>query len=142
MFTILLATASLAAPPAPPRDPEAVKARIESALEEISASDAQRQSVREILSEQLPYLAQLREEAHALREQMRGLFLAEEIDREAVMAMRLQMVDLFDRATESGLETMLDLAEIFTPEQRATLAEMRQQRMREALQQRASLPSR
>jgi protein CpxP len=105
--------------------------RLERAMDAVSATETQRQTVRDILSEQLPHLQALRTEAHALHEQIHEAFSAQQLDRQEVGELRLELVDLFDRGTELGFSMMMDLAEVFTPEQRATLAELRAQRMRE-----------
>jgi protein CpxP len=113
---------------APP--PEMV-ARVEHAMDAVSATETQRQTVKDILSEQVPHLQALRTEAQTLREEIRAAFTAEKLDRQEIGALRLELVDLFDRGTELGFGMMMDLSEVFTPEQRATLAELRAQRMRE-----------
>lgn len=128
---MLATTPTLAAPP--PASPHEALAheRISDALEEIDATEPQQQRVREIFSQHRAQLQALRTEAAALREEIRDAFVAEILDRERIMALRVEAVDLFDRATETATETMIEIAELFTPEQRATLAELRAARIRE-----------
>lgn len=135
MIGLLLATVGTALA-APPTDGEAELTRqrmerLERAMDAASATEDQRSRVKELLSEGLPHLAAMREEAHALRDELRAAFVAERIDRELIGQLRLEMVDLFDRATETGFELWADVAEVFSAEQRATLAEWRARRLAE-----------
>lgn len=103
--------------------------RLEHALDTVDATDAQRDGVHAIVADTWPRLSALRAEAGELRERMRGLFLEDEIDRDAVEATRMDLVELFDRATSVAVEAWLDAAELFTPAQRATLQELRAHRL-------------
>jgi protein CpxP len=111
--------------------PPEVAERVDHAMDAVSATEAQRQTVKDILAEQVPHLQALRTEAQALREEIRAAFTAEQLDRQEIGELRLELVDLFDRGTELGFSLMMDLSEVFTPEQRAQLAELRAKRLRE-----------
>lgn len=122
----LLATLSTAgaAPPEP------LAERAEQAFDAVDATDAQRTEARSVLAHRREALAGFRDEGEQLRARFRALFLAPEIDRAALEDARIDAVDLLDRSTSVSLGMLADLAEVFTPEQRAVFQERREQ-MRE-----------
>ena len=130
MFHAVLLAAHLStASAAPPVD------RDTPALDAVDATPEQRTAVRALLLAERDTLSALREEAAALRERVRALFLAPTIDRAAVEDARTDAIALLDRGTATTLDLVVDLAELFTPEQRAVLQE-RRRAMREQRWQR------
>src|SRR5262245_40481709 len=68
-----------------------------------------------------------RTEGQALRERLWQAFVSgDKVDRGLVHSIRLQLVDLFDRATGRGFDIMSDVLDVFTPQQRQQLREFRQ----------------
>ena len=126
MFTAVLLALTLSAADAAPAEPLAERA--EEAFDAVSATDAQRTEARDLFASRRDALVGFRDEAEQLRDRFRALFLAPEIDRAALEEARIDAVDLLDRSTSVGLGMLADLAEVFTPEQRAILRERREQR--------------
>ena len=138
---LALATPALAQPFQPrPTSPDQVMERAEHALDQVEATDAQRDTVRSIVYEAWPQFQALHEEAHALRDEIRALFSADQIDRSALELARTDLVDLFDRATYTAFGHLADLAETFSVEQREELRELREERRR-AFRARFGLPA-
>lgn len=113
-------------PPQP--DPERVHQHVEEALDQVGATEDQKTSFHAILEERVTVLQSFRTEAHALRDEVHGLFGAETIDRVALEDARVDMVDLFDRFSAVAFDTVADLMEVLTPEQRIELQEIREER--------------
>lgn len=109
-------------------DPEKMLEHAERVMDEIDATDDQKATARTILEEAMPTVESFREEAGLLREEIKAVFQAETIDRSALEDSRQDLLDLVDRATAYGFGTMAGLAEVFTPEQRAELQELREKR--------------
>jgi protein CpxP len=120
MFHAILLAAHLSTASAAPVD------RDTPVLDVVDATPEQRAEVRALLLAERGTLSELRERAGALRERVRALFLAPTIDRDAVEAARTDAIALLDRGTATTLELVVDLAEVFTPAQRALLQERRQ----------------
>lgn len=110
------------------RSPEKMLERAEHVMDEVDATDDQKSMVRSILDDALPTLQSFHTEAGQLREEIRGVFTADTIDRGALEDARLDMVDLVDRASSFFFTTLADVAEVFTPEQRTELQELRTER--------------
>ncbi len=132
-LALALSAPALAHPPGlrhgmGPVDAEHVVSRADGVLDEVDATEAQRSSVRAILEDVVPTLQAYREEALALRQDLRAIFTAEAIDRGALEEARTDLVDLVDRVSGTALGALADLAEVFTPEQRAELRELRESR--------------
>ncbi len=119
----LLATPALAF--GPPGDIDREE-RFEKAMTEIDATDAQRTTIRSFVDETLPALRSFHDEAHTLRGEMRALFLEPTVDRAAVEYLRVDAVDLVDRATTTVLDLVVDAANVLSVDQRATLQELRE----------------
>lgn len=126
----ILFALSVAASAADGPSPERALARAEQAFDAVDATEDQRSTARVILEDALPAMIAFHEEAHDIHERFHALFLEPKIDRDALEATRVDAVDLFDRGTATALDLFADLAEVFTPEQRAILQDHRE-RMRE-----------
>jgi Spy/CpxP family protein refolding chaperone len=109
--------------------PEEREARLNHALDEIDATDEQRSAIRVFLEDTAPKLRELHEEGRLLREEFQTVFLTSEVvDRGEVEVLRLDAVDLFDRMTSTGLDLMVDVANVLTVDQRQTLHELKEAR--------------
>lgn len=97
-------------------------------LERIGATDEQRARIEQITAAARAERDASRESARALHGQMAALMAQPVIDPAAVEAVRQQMVAQHDQASQRRLQTMLQVAEVLTPEQRAQIAEWRQAR--------------
>jgi len=115
--------------------PEQRAERFENAMDHIDATDDQRSKIRVLIEDTLPQLKSLHEEGHALREDFHEVFLQPTVDRDEVELLRTDAVDLFDRATSTMMDLMVDAANVLTVEQREALHELKQAR-REKLRER------
>jgi protein CpxP len=107
-------------------------------LDDVMATDAQRAQIRQIVESARSQAQGQREQRRALREQGLRVFTQPNIDANAAEALRAQ-------ASKRHLQTMLDIARVLTPEQRAQIAQrigerrelmQRHQRERRQLDQR------
>ncbi len=119
-------------PPFPPpsfADHRAMgEAAIADLLGEIDATEAQRSEITAILDaahEQVGANHPDPEEHHA---QVRALLTAETIDREAMEAMRVEAIDHMDAGSQLLVETLADVAEVLSVEQRQQVAELVERR--------------
>lgn len=126
---LALSAPALAATPEP--GPEHARRHLEEALDEVEATPDQRTAARALIEDAITEMAAFREEGRALRERISGLFLEEEIDRTALEEARVEVVDLFDRASATAFENLADLAEVFTVAQRQELHALREARREE-----------
>jgi protein CpxP len=114
-------------------------------LDDVKATDAQRAQIRQIVESARTQAQGQREQRRALREQGLRVFTQPNIDANAAEALRAQQMALHDQASKRHLQTMLDIARVLTPEQRAQIAQrigerrelmQRHQRERRQLDQR------
>lgn len=124
---------SLSVANAAPELPNEVEARVDKALDAVDATGEQRATVYRLVDEIVPQAKAFRDEARALREDIRALFTEPEIDREALEVLRVEAVGLFDRATAFAFDNLADLAEVFSVEQRQKLRELHEAHRREML---------
>lgn len=105
--------------------------RAESALQAVDATPRQREQTWGILENALEQMRAFRTEGLALRERLWDAFVSgDKVDRGQIHSIRVQLVDLFDRATGRGFDVMSDIADVFTPQQRQKLREIRQAHVR------------
>lgn len=97
-------------------------------LERIGASDEQRTRIEQITAAGRADREARQASTRALREQMAALMAQPVVDPAAAEALRQQMVAQHDQASQRRLQTMLQVSEVLTPEQRARIAEFRQAR--------------
>lgn len=110
-------------------------------LDDVNATDAQRAQIRQIVEAARTQAQGQREQRRTLREQSLRVFTQPNIDANAAEALRQQTLALHDQASKRHLQTMLDIARVLTPEQRAQVAqrinerrEMRERHQRERQQ--------
>lgn len=97
--------------------------RIEWMLDEVDASDAQRKQVDAIVARTAPQLFQLMKEGRELRSELKDALLAPELDTARVESARKELDALTDRMTDVGVNTLLEIAQVLTPEQRKQIGE-------------------
>jgi len=99
------------------------------ALDDVGATDAQRQQIREIFKSAREELRGQREQGQALRKQMLQAFAAPNVDANAVETLRKQQLALHDAASQRMSRAMVEAARVLSPEQRAKLTETMSKRM-------------
>lgn len=102
--------------------------RMQHILKEVKASDEQKAKAREIVKASVTKGAPLANKLRDNHVQMRKLMSAATLDKTAIEALRTEQIKLADEASKLMTQTMQDVAEVLTPEQRAKLAEKMEQR--------------
>ena len=100
-----------------------VEWKVEDMLDEVDASDDQRERVRAIATAALADMGEFRDFRRAGREALVEALTQETVDREALEALRQSKLETADRASQRLLTALADAAEVLTPAQRAELAE-------------------
>lgn len=97
--------------------------RMQHLLDEVKATDAQKAKASVIVKASLERGAPLAEKLRNNHEQMHKLMSAGILDKAAIEALRAEQIKLTDEVSKLMVQTMLDVAEVLTPQQRAKLAE-------------------
>ncbi len=97
-------------------------------LDDVKANDAQKAQATAIVKASVEKGAPLADKLRGNHEQMRKLMSAATIDKAAIEALRAEQIKLADEASKLATQTMQDIAEVLTPEQRAKLAEKMEKR--------------
>lgn len=100
-----------------------VEWKVEDMLDEVDASDDQRERVRAIASAALADMGEFRDFRRAGRDALVDALTQETVDRAALEALRQSKLETADRASRRLLTALADAAEVLTPAQRAELAE-------------------
>jgi periplasmic protein CpxP/Spy len=90
---------------------------------EIDASNEQETSLVDLVTAATRDMRPLRDEMRRTRDAMRDLLTADTIDREAIERLRAERLAEFDRVSKNLANTLADVAEVLTPEQRKLLDE-------------------
>jgi protein CpxP len=101
---------------------------IERMLDEVKATPEQRAQIKQLTDAARTDMQAQREAGRKLHEQSRSLWAQPNVDANAAEALRQQMLAQHDQASKRGLQLMLDVSRVLTPEQRKTLADRMQQR--------------
>jgi len=113
-------------------DPEAMKRRIDASvrwmLADVNATEAQQQRVAGIVEATMKEMAPLREKHREARRAIMELLAKPSVDRAAIEAIRAQEIQSADAMSKRFVQSLADVAEVLTPEQRAQLAEKMKQR--------------
>lgn len=108
-------------------DPEAMKRRIDASvrwmLADVNATDAQREKIAGIVEATMKEMAPLREKHREARRAVMALLAKPSVDRAAIEAIRAQEIQSADAMSRRFVQSLADVAEVLTPEQRAQLAE-------------------
>ena len=93
------------------------------ALREIDANDMQQERVNKVLDGTIDELFRLKEQHQANREAFAAQLGGATIDRAALEEIRKSEMALADEASRRLVQSMADVAEVLTPEQRQALLE-------------------
>jgi len=97
-------------------------------LDDVDASDAQKEQVKNIIQVHKPVLKSLRQEGKDARKEVHALLSAPTVDRAALETLRVQKVASMDQASREMTTMLADIAEVLTPEQRQQMAEKMSER--------------
>ncbi len=97
--------------------------RLDRMLDEVKATDAQRQQIRTIADAARADVDKLRESSQQLRQQSLNLLVQPKVDAVAAEALRQKMEAQHAAISKRLLVATLDSANVLTPEQRAQLGE-------------------
>jgi len=123
-----LAAAGPFGPHRGPIDEDRVMERVDGALDAVEATDEQREATRDIVDDALFEMQAYRDEGRDIRTAVRAAFEQDTVDRVALESARGDLVDLFDRATATLFGMFADVADLYTPEQRAEWRAIREAR--------------
>jgi protein CpxP len=101
---------------------------MERMLDAVKATPEQRTQIKQLTDAARADMQAQREAGRKLHEQSRELWTQPTVDARAAEALRQQMLAQHDAASKRGLQLMLDVSRVLTPEQRKQLAERMQQR--------------
>lgn len=104
------------------------KSHLDSVLEEIDATPEQAEKIKAIVTATRTDFEPLAEEMRGTRDQIEALLRAPAIDRAAAESLRAERVARVDEASRKLTAAVLDAAQVLTPEQRAELVDMMQER--------------
>ena len=111
-----------------PKSPEEAKERAgffaEKVLDRVDATDEQREEVDALLDEIVPEVFAMKLEGRALKQRIHEALGAEQIDPVELEALRKEALVMADKASKKAVEGVLRASEILTPEQRAEIHEM------------------
>lgn len=91
------------------------------ALDEVGATDAQRNEIRNILDTLGPSMAEYQGKSRTLRSRLSKALEAEQIDPHELAEIKTAALGLAERAMSEGLDLTLGISEVLTPEQRRKL---------------------
>lgn len=97
-------------------------------LDDVKANDEQKAKASAIVKASVEKGAPLADKLRGNHEQMRKLMSAATINKAAIETLRAEQIKLADEASKLATQTMQDIAEVLTPEQRAKLAEKMEKR--------------
>jgi len=103
-------------------------ARMERMFDAIDATPEQRETLSGIMDSAREEMGTVFQDMRGTHEAMVEILTAPEIDRDAAEDLRAERVAAMEAASHRMLETMLDAAEVLTPQQRSELAELMQNR--------------
>lgn len=109
-------------------DPEHIRFGVEWMLRGADASDEQVETIAVIAEAAHGDLHGMRDEHRAGLEALGELLIAEEVDREALDALRAEHMALFDEASGRITAAVADVADVLTSEQRALVIERARER--------------
>ena len=119
--------------------PAQVGRAVDRMLDGLKATPAQRDQIKQIAIAAATDLKVQRDAGRELREKGMQVFAAPSVDAGAAEALRQQMSAQHDQASKRMLQAILDVAQVLTPEQRATLGARMKERhamMKDRMQRR------
>jgi Spy/CpxP family protein refolding chaperone len=105
-----------------------VDASVRWMLADINATEAQQSRIADIVGATMKDMAPLREKHREARRSVMELLAKPNVDRAAIEAIRAQEIQSADAMSKRFVQSLADVAEVLTPEQRAQLAEKMKQR--------------
>lgn len=91
-------------------------------VDRADGTDEQEKKVNTILDQVAPDVVAFREEGREIRGDLRAALTAPAVSRESLEQVRQDGLDLADRASAVAMDTLAELAAVFSPEQRQKLA--------------------
>jgi protein CpxP len=102
---------------------EHLQGGLEHLLDKVDATDAQRAQADAIALRRAPELYTVLHEGREVRQQLKQALLADAVDVAKVQSVRARLDALSKQASEIGLASLTELAQVLTPEQRQALSE-------------------
>lgn len=96
---------------------------LDALLDRVDATDAQRAQANALAARRAPELFALMQEGRALRTKLKRSLLAEQVDAASVERAREELQALTAKASEIGLGSMVELAQLLSPAQRKEIAD-------------------
>lgn len=93
-------------------------------LSRINASDTQKQQITTLVQATVQELRPLREQHEQHRQAMFAALSRSVVERDALHALRQAELQLAEEASQRFVDTIADIAEVLTPEQRTSLLDM------------------
>ncbi len=112
-----------ARPSSPAELAERLEGGLDHVLDELDASDAQREKANAIAARRAPELFGLMNEGHNVRQKLKQILLADKLDQAALDQARGDLDALLGRLSDVGLDSVSELSAVLTPAQRKQLAE-------------------
>ena len=110
-----------------PIDPEQMskmaEKRLDHLLSEVDATKEQKVKATEIVKKSVTTGAPIAEQMRSNHQKMMALLSAKEIDKAAIEQLRVDQLKTMDEVSKHMTQTMLSIAEVLTPEQRAKFSE-------------------
>jgi len=132
LATLSLAGAALARPPGgPPHGPGDPGGFLAEHADELGLDENTRDAIDKLLEDSRDTAEQQRRDLHAAREAMRELLESDEPQKQEVMQQAERIGALELAAAKHRLSTMLEILALLTPEQRARLVALREERRAE-----------
>jgi Spy/CpxP family protein refolding chaperone len=97
--------------------------RLDHLLSEVDATKEQKAKAAEIIKKSVASGAPTAEQLRGNHQKMMALLSSKEIDKAAVEQLRVDQLKTMDEVSKHMTQTILEIAEILTPEQRAKLSE-------------------
>ena len=97
--------------------------KVDHLLDAVNASDAQRKQTSALVQKVAPQLFQALSEGRALRTELKDALLAPKLDKAQLEQLRTRVDTLADRLIDTGMDSVIALAEILSPEQRQKVAD-------------------
>lgn len=92
-------------------------------LHKVNATDAQHAQANAIVQKRAPQLYAVISQARDLRMQLKQALLAEQVDTAKVQAVHTQLDALTKQASDIGLASLTEVAQILTPDQRKQISD-------------------
>jgi len=92
-------------------------------LDKVDATDAQRAAADAIAQRRAPELFAVITEGRAVRQQLKQVLLAEQLDKTKLEQARTKLDALASKASNIGLDSVFELSEVLTPAQRKQVAD-------------------